>query len=198
MKVKDGLIGFLYSGHINDRGSEKELWSLEAEDFDTAIQLLIQFNKKNAVKEYQYLKEEFINDELNGYYKDPDRFVRNLIETATKRMTAVEARRVRKKIENKFPADVRTQYSRVIMKLGQVFYDNLYHKHYAEYHKKLGLIYDEKASALKEWITKQEEKENLLVEMSAGDFEEILQVLQEIEEANGEKEIEETRWLRLD
>lgn len=198
MKVLDGIKGILCSGRLNDRGSQAEVWFLEAEDFDTAIQLLIKFNKKNAVKEYQLLKEEFVNDELSKWEKDPDRFVLNLVETATKRMSAVEARRIKKEIEEKFPSDFRRQYKDAIFKVGQVFYDALYHNHYAEYHKKLGLIYDEKASALQKWITEQEEHGVSLVEMSSADFEEILQVLQEIGEANGENEIEETRWMKLD
>ena len=199
MKVLDGITGLLCSGRISKtRGLSEGLWFLEAEDFDTAIQLLIKFNKKNAVKEYQLLKEEFVNDELDRWEKDPDRFVRSLVETATKRMSAVEARRIKKEIEGKFPSDVRNQYNDVIFKLGQVFYDALLHNHYAEYHKKLGLIYDEKASAIQKWITEQEEQGVSLVEMSSADFEEILQVLQEIGEANGDKEIEENRWMKLD
>ena len=198
MKVSDEITGLLCSGRINDRGSHKELWLLEAEDFDTAIQLLIKYNKKNAVKEYQLLKEEYLDGKLEWYEEDPNRFVVNLIGAATKRMSNVEARRIRKEVEEKFPSDERKQYSSVVLKLGQVFYDALYHKHFAEYHKKLSLIYDQKSSALKEWITKQEENGNLLVEMSSADFEEILQVLQEIGDANGEKEIEENRWMKLD
>jgi len=198
MKVLDRIQGVLFSGRINDKSSAEKLWVLEAEDFDTAIQLLIKFNKKSAVREYQLLKEEFVNGELNWWDKDPDRFVLNLIESATKRMSAVEARRIRKEIEEQFPSDVRKEYNEVILKLGTVFFDALHHNHYAEYHKKLGLIYEQKASALKEWITKQEENGNLLVEMSSADFEEILQVLQEIGDANGEKEIEENRWMKLD
>jgi len=198
MKVTDEITGLLCSGRINDRGSHKELWLLEAEDFDTAIQLLIKFNKKNAVKEYQLLKEEYLDGKLEWYEEDPDRFVVNLIETATKRMSAVEARRIRKEVEEKFPSDKRKQYSSVVLKLGQVFYDALYHKHYAEYHKSLSSIYEQKVSALQEWITTQEANGNLLVEMTSADFEEILQVLQEIGNSNGENEIEEKRWMVLD
>jgi len=198
MKVTDEIAGLLCSGRINDRGSHKELWLLEAEDFDTAIQLLIKFNKKNAVKEYQLLKEEYLDGKLEWYEEDPDRFVVNLIETATKRMSAVEARRIRKEVEEKFPSDKRKQYSSVVLKLGQVFYDALYHKHYAEYHKSLSSIYEQKVSALQEWITTQEANGNLLVEMTSADFEEILQVLQEIGNSNGENEIEEKRWMVLD
>jgi hypothetical protein len=198
MKVLDEITELLCSGRINHRVNSQQIWFLEEEDFDTAIQLLIKFNKKNAVKEYQLLKEEFVADELSHYEKDPSGFVRNLVETATKRMSAVEARRIRKEIAEKFPSDVRQQYNEVILKLGTIFFDALHHNHYAEYHKKLCVIYDQKASAIQEWINQQEAQGISLKEMSAADFEEILQVLQEIGDANGEKEIEEARWMKLD
>jgi hypothetical protein len=194
MKIKENLEELICAGKISTRSSEADVFEIEASDFDKAIQLLIKYNKKAGVKEYQMLKEAFVLGELNDYETKPNSFVRNLIETATKRTSSIEHRRIQSEIYAMYPTSEHYKFSDTIGKISEVFNSYNNQKHLANWYKLMLAITEQKVSALQEWMFKQGTEGKSIREMSADDFQEILVVLEEIAQANNEQEIEDGRY----
>ena len=97
-------------GYYNRRQQMNKIFELELEDFDKAIQLMMLNNKKAGVKEFTLLKEEFQTlvaegQKLNETDYYPTEFVEKVEETATKRLSDVEKRKVRKQIKEWWDLD---------------------------------------------------------------------------------------------
>ena len=191
MKIKQEVKQKLVSGEL---GSRCDIWELEESDFDKAIQLLFKHNKKTAVKEYQLLKEDFINGELDSWDRDAERFTRNLQETALKRRTGVEARRIRKDILNVFDEDNKDNMLRFVRTIAGVYASKKNAVKEIDYQTKMLAIIEQKISALNEWFDTEELQGDLLETLTEQQREEIYQVLQEIKDANDEDEVEKLRW----
>jgi len=191
MKIKEEIKIKLNTGSLS---SHCDIWELENADFDKAIQILIKFNKKNAVKEYQMLKEEFITGELDWYEVETSRFIRNLNECATKRLSDVEARRVRKEISNTFNQGSMKSLEAFIQKIAGVYSSRQSHIKLLNYHTKALEIAEVKVAALNEWFDAEKLQGDVLETFSADQQEEVLNVLQEIGDAHNEEELERTRW----
>ncbi len=115
MKIKDVLLNAFAAkqmvlgeslGNYNyrRRTNSNEVYQLEAIDFDKAIQILQMNNKRAGVKEFSLLKEEFLSFAVEGKYPADEEyqvyeFIRKLRETATKRLSDVETRKIRKMID---------------------------------------------------------------------------------------------------
>ena len=191
MKIKQEVKQKLVSGEL---GSRCDIWELEESDFDKAIQLLFKHNKKTAVKEYQLLKEDFINGELDSWDRDAERFTRNLQETALKRRTGVEARRIRKDILNVFDEDNKDNMLRFVRNIAGVYASKKNAVKEIDYQTKMLAIIEQKISALNKWFDTEELQGDLLETLTEQQREEIYQVLQEIKDANDEEEVEKLRW----
>jgi hypothetical protein len=191
MKIKQEVKQKLVSGEL---GSRCDIWELEESDFDKAIQLLFKHNKKTAVKEYQLLKEDFINGELDSWDRDAERFTRNLQETALKRRTGVEARRIRKDILNVFDEDNKDNMLRFVRTIAGVYASKKNAVKEIDYQTKMLAIIEQKISALNKWFDTEELQGDLLETLTEQQREEIYQVLQEIKDANDEDEVEKLRW----
>ena len=191
MKIKQEVKQKLVSGEL---GSRCDIWELEESDFDKAIQLLFKHNKKTAVKEYQLLKEDFINGELDSWDRDAERFTRNLQETALKRRTGVEARRIRKDILNVFDEDNKDNMLRFVRNIAGVYASKKNAVKEIDYQTKMLAIIEQKISALNKWFDTEELQGDLLETLTEQQREEIYQVLQEIKDANDEDEVEKLRW----
>ena len=81
-------------GHYRSYNDFNDVYQLEVDDFDKAIQIMQMNNKKAGVKELP-LKEEFLTYAAEGKYptaKDykPDNFVDKIEEVAIKRLSDVE------------------------------------------------------------------------------------------------------------
>jgi len=191
MKIKEEVKQKLVSGELSSRC---DIWELEESDFDKAIQLLFKHNKKTAVKEYQLLKEDFINGELDSWDRDADRFTRNLQETALKRRTGVEARRIRKDINNVFDEDNKDNMLRFVRNIAGVYASKKHAVNEIDYQTKMLAVIEQKISALNKWFDTEELQGDLLETLTEQQREEIYQVLQEIKDANNEEEVEKLRW----
>ena len=191
MKIKEEIKLGLTTGEINSR---TDIWELELADFNVAIHLLMKHNKKSAVKEYQMLKEEFQDGDLDSWYYDVGRFTRNLIESATKRSSAVETRRIRKEIDSVFDEVRRTELERFIRTIAEVYYSKVSHQKQIEYHTKTLGIVEQKISALNEWFNAEALQNDLLENFTDEQQNEVRRVLQEIGEANHEDAVEKLRW----
>ena len=191
MKIKQEVKQKLVSGELSSRC---DIWELEESDFDKAIQLLFKHNKKTAVKEYQLLKEDFINGELDSWDRDADRFTRNLQETALKRRTGVEARRIRKDIYNVFDEDNKDNMLRFVRNIAGVYASKKNAVKEIDYQTKMLAIIEQKISALNEWFDTEELQGDLLETLTEEQRKEIDEVLQEIKDANNEEEVEQLRW----
>jgi hypothetical protein len=191
MKIKQEVKQKLVSGEL---GSRCDIWELEESDFDKAIQLLFKHNKKTAVKEYQLLKEDFINGELDSWDRDAERFTRNLQETALKRRTGVEARRIRKDILNVFDEDNKDNMLRFVRNIAGVYASKKNAVKEIDYQTKMLAIIEQKISALNKWFDTEELQGDLLETLTEQQREEIYQVLQEIKDANNEEDVEKLRW----
>lgn len=90
--------------NYNHRRKPNEIYQLEAIDFDKAIQILQMNGKKAGVKEFSLLKEEFLTFAAEGKYPSNldyqvYEFISKLRETATKRLSNVETRKINKMID---------------------------------------------------------------------------------------------------
>lgn len=108
-------------GYYNRRQQMNKIFELELEDFDKAIQLMMLNNKKAGVKEFTLLKEEFQTlvaegQKLNETDYYPTEFVEKVEETATKRLSDVEKRKVRKQIKEWWDLDELRQKAEFINK----------------------------------------------------------------------------------
>lgn len=108
-------------GYYNRRQQMNKIFELELEDFDKAIQLMMLNNKKAGVKEFTLLKEEFQTLVAEGQKLDetdyyPTEFVEKVEETATKRLSDVEKRKVRKQIKEWWDLDELRQKAEFINK----------------------------------------------------------------------------------
>lgn len=194
MKINENLEELICAGKISYRKPETDVFVIEASDFDKAIQLLIKYNKKAGVKEYQMLKEAFVLGELSEYETKPNIFVRHLIETATKRTSSIERRRIQSDVYAMYPTSEREKFSESIGKISEVFNSYNNQKHLANWYKLMLAITEQKVSALQEWMFNQGTEGKSIREMSADDFQEILVVLEEIAQANNEQEIEDGKY----
>lgn len=191
MKIKEEIKLGLNTGEIN---SHEDIWELELADFDKAIQLLIKHNKKSAIKEYQMLKEEFQDGEVDSWYYDVSRFTSNLLESATKRSSAIEIRRIRKEIDSVFDDRRKMDLERFIKSIAEVYSSKVYNQRQIEYHTKTLGIVEQKTSALNEWFNAEALQNNLLENFTDEQQNEVRKVLQEIGEANHEDAVEKSRW----
>lgn len=191
MKIKEEIKLGLNTGEIN---SHEDIWELELADFDKAIQLLIKHNKKSAIKEYQMLKEEFQDGERDSWYYDVSRFTSNLLESATKRSSAIEIRRIRKEIDSVFDDRRKMDLERFIKSIAEVYSSKVYNQRQIEYHTKTLGIVEQKTSALNEWFNAEALQNNLLENFTDEQQNEVRKVLQEIGEANHEDAVEKSRW----
>lgn len=191
MKIKEEIKLGLNTGEIN---SHEDIWELELADFDKAIQLLIKHNKKSAIKEYQMLKEEFQDGERDSFYFDVSRFTRNLLESASKRSSAIEIRRIRKEIDSVFDDRRKMDLERFIKSIAEVYSSKVYNQRQIEYHTKTLGIVEQKTSALNEWFNAEALQNNLLENFTDEQQNEVRKVLQEIGEANHEDAVEKSRW----
>lgn len=191
MKIKEEIKLGLNTGEIN---SHEDIWELELADFDKAIQLLIKHNKKSAIKEYQMLKEEFQDGERDSWYFDVSRFTRNLLESASKRSSAIEIRRIRKEIDSVFDDRRKMDLERFIKSIAEVYSSKVYNQRQIEYHTKTLGIVEKKTSALNEWFNAEALQNNLLENFTDEQQNEVRKVLQEIGEANHEDAVEKSRW----
>ena len=108
-------------GYYNRRQQMNKIFELELEDFDKAIQIMMLNNKKVGVKEFTLLKEEFQTlvaegQKLNETDYYPTEFVEKVEETATKRLSDVEKRKVRKQIKEWWDLDELRQKAEFINK----------------------------------------------------------------------------------
>jgi len=191
MKIKDDIKLGLTTGSVN---SCCDIWELEETDFDKAIQILIKFNKKSAIREYQLLKEEFNYGEPEWYDVDTDRFIRNLVQCATKRTSEVEARRIRKEIQNTFNQSHMNSLEKFIRKIADVYSSREHNINQLNYHKKALEIADAKVAVLNDWFDAEKFEGDVLETFSADKQEEVRSILQEIGEAHNEEEVESTRY----
>ena len=191
MKIKEEIKLGLNTGEIN---SHEDIWELELADFDKAIQLLIKHNKKSAIKEYQMLKEEFQDGERDSLYFDVSRFTRNLLESASKRSSAIEIRRIRKEIDSVFDDRRKMDLERFIKSIAEVYSSKVYNQRQIEYHTKTLGIVEQKTSALNEWFNAEALQNNLLENFTDEQQNEVRKVLQEIGEANHEDAVAKSRW----
>lgn len=191
MKIREEIKLGLNTGEIN---SHTDVWELELADFDKAIQILIKHNKKSAIKEYQMLKEEFQEGELDSWYYDVNRFTRNLLESASKRSSAIETRRIRKDIESTFDDKHKTDLERFIKSVAEVYSSKVSYQRQVEYlTKSLGII-EQKISALNEWFNTEALQSDLLENFTDEQQNAVRKVLKEIGEANHEDAVEKSRW----
>ena len=192
MKIREEIKLGLNTGEIN---SHEDVWELELADFDKAIQILIKHNKKSAVKEYQMLKEEFQEGELDSWYYDVNRFTRNLLESATKRSSAIETRRIRKEIESVFDDNHKNDLERFIKQIVGVYSSSASHKKQIEYHTKSLEIVEQKISALNDWFNTEALQSDVLENFTDEQQNAVRKVLKEIGEANHEDAVEKSRFV---
>ena len=192
MKIREEIKLGLNTGEIN---SHEDVWELELADFDKAIQILIKHNKKSAVKEYQMLKEEFQEGELDSWYYDVNRFTRNLLESATKRSSAIETRRIRKEIESVFDDNHKNDLERFIKQIAGVYSSSASHKKQIEYHTKSLEIVEQKISALNDWFNTEALQSDVLENFTDEQQNAVRKVLKEIGEANHEDAVEKSRFV---
>lgn len=192
MKIREEIKLGLNTGEIN---SHEDVWELELADFDKAIQILIKHNKKSAVKEYQMLKEEFQEGELDSWYYDVNRFTRNLLESATKRSSAIETRRIRKEIESVFDDNHKNDLERFIKQIAGVYSSSVSHKKQIEYHTKSLEIVEQKISALNDWFNTEALQSDVLENFTDEQQNAVRKVLKEIGEANHEDAVEKSRFV---
>ena len=192
MKIREEIKLGLNTGEIN---SHADVWELELADFDKAIQILIKHNKKSAVKEYQMLKEEFQEGELDSWYYDVNRFTRNLLESATKRSSAIETRRIRKEIESVFDDNHKNDLERFIKQIAGVYSSSVSHKKQIEYHTKSLEIVEQKISALNDWFNTEALQSDVLENFTDEQQNAVRKVLKEIGEANHEDAVEKSRFV---
>ena len=161
-----------------------ELFTLEAKDFDKAIDLLKVFNKKAGVKEFELLKSEFIsgNNQEDRLYQ-PDKFVKHLKEVLTKRMSSVESRIAEKKVDEVWKFDdantVEEAYRNVSSKFNSIINCEVEHRNHIQYMErvlklKLEFIQDVK-SLLKEEI---EENDSSLETLTINDWKDVSHIVE--------------------
>tara|TARA_Y100000361_G_scaffold112849_1_gene103159 strand:+ start:197 stop:814 length:618 start_codon:yes stop_codon:yes gene_type:complete len=166
--------------YYRGRNLVNKIYELETEDFDKAIQLMMLNNKKAGVKEFTLLKEEFQSltaegKKLNVDDYDPIHFVDKIEETATKRLSDVEKRKVKKQIKSWWDLNRLQESAENINTFFTRFTKQV---DYADKIKQLEVLQNMQNEFWKdrtEWMTTQvDENEATLDTLDASDWEEML------------------------
>jgi len=160
------------------------LHQLEVCDFDKAINLLMFYNKKTAVKEFTLLKEEFCSGANEDYrYFNPANFVEHLKEVLTKRMSDIEERNALKKVKATWNLEeINTFEDNYIKVISAITSQKELIEAIARMKSKLD-IQEAKSKEVLDWIKKEvEENENSLDKITPSDFADILHIIEFYEE----------------
>ena len=176
------------TGYYNRRNQMNKIFELEVEDFDKAIQLMMLNNKKAGVKEFTLLKEEFLTLAAEGKKLDvddycPSEFIKKVEETATKRLSDVEKRKVEKQIKEWWNLKELREKAEFIYKFfysypEQVDYDAKI-KQYEGLKKMQTQFWNDRFAWMK---LQSEENEAGLDELDASDWEEMMTTINFYEE----------------
>lgn len=161
-----------------------QIFTLEASDFDKAIDLLKVFNKKAGVKEFQLLKDEFISGKnCDDAVYSPNKFVQHLKDVLTKRMSDVESRIALSKVNDIWnfdeARDIDAAYKRISSKYHAYINCREEFKDLMEHQEHMMKIKLEFIEDIKSWLKEEvEENESSLDTLTINDWNDILQNLE--------------------
>ena len=161
-----------------------DVFTLEAKDFDKAIDLLKVFNRKAGVKEFELLKSEFVSgSNCEDRIYSPNNFVEHLKDVLTKRMSDVESRIALKKVDDAWNFDeayeIDNAYKRVSYKYHEFINCKEKHERQVKYQESMLKIKLELVEDIKSWMKEEvEENENSLDALSINDWNDISHILE--------------------
>jgi len=160
------------------------LHQLEVCDFDKAINLLMFYNKKTAVKEFTLLKEEYCSGANMDYrYFNPANFVEHLKEVLTKRMSDIEERNALKRVKETWDLESITQFEENFNNVVSAITSQKDLIEGIEKMKSKLDIREAKSKEVLDWIKKEvEENGDSLDKITPNDFADILHIIEFYEE----------------
>ena len=192
MRIKPEFINAFANKKFVEVVRRGSIWELEANDFDNAINILMLNNKKAGVKEFQLLKEEFVCSEVKPTTDEyfAFRFVQHLTDVATKRMSDVEARKVKKSIDGLWDTDAMRSIQANYIKVKNAYEEYADYQIQLERAKEYANISEAMMKSISCWMEQEvDEYEGSLENLKENDWEEILHEVDAYEE-----EIRTIRW----